>query len=69
VGGTRGTSGESERCLQGFGWEAQREEHWEDLGIGGRMTLRRTLGRYGSMGRTGFGWLKTESNGELLWTQ
>jgi hypothetical protein len=29
-------------------------DHWEDLGVGGRITLRRTLGRYGSMGRTGF---------------
>jgi len=25
-------------------------EHWEDLGIGGRITLTWTLGRYGSMG-------------------
>jgi hypothetical protein len=24
VGGTCGTHGEGERCLQGFGWEAQR---------------------------------------------
>jgi hypothetical protein len=33
-------------------------DHWEDLGIGGRITLRWTLGRQGSMGRTGFGWLR-----------
>jgi hypothetical protein len=38
----------------------------EDLGVGGRITLRRTLGRYGSMGRTGFGWLGIASNGGLL---
>jgi hypothetical protein len=25
-GAGRGTHGEEERCLQGFGWEAQREE-------------------------------------------
>jgi hypothetical protein len=25
-------------------------EHWEDLGVGGRITLRRILGRYVSMG-------------------
>jgi hypothetical protein len=28
-------------------------DHWEDLGVGGRITLRWTLGRQGSMGRTG----------------
>jgi hypothetical protein len=33
-------------------------DHWEDLGIGGRITLKSTLGRYGSMERTGFGWLR-----------
>jgi hypothetical protein len=26
VGGTYGTHGGEERCLQGFGWEARREE-------------------------------------------
>jgi hypothetical protein len=34
-----------------------RKDHWEDLGVGGRITLRRTLGRYESMGRTRFSWL------------
>jgi hypothetical protein len=29
-------------------------DHWEDLGVGGRITLRWTLGRYESMERTGF---------------
>jgi hypothetical protein len=32
-------------------------DHWEDLGVGWRITLRCTLQREGSMGRTGFGWL------------
>jgi hypothetical protein len=26
---------------------------WADLGVGGRITLKWTLGRYESMGRTG----------------
>jgi hypothetical protein len=37
-------------------------DHWEDLGVGGRITF----GRQGSMGRTGFGWLRIGSNGMLL---
>jgi len=35
VGGTCSTHGGEERCLQSFGWEAQRRDHWEDLGVGG----------------------------------
>jgi hypothetical protein len=41
-------------------------DHWEDLGVGGRITLRWTLGRQGSVGRTGFGWLRIRSNGGLF---
>jgi hypothetical protein len=41
VGGTYGTHGGGERCLQDFGWEARRK----DLGVGGMITLRWTLGR------------------------
>jgi hypothetical protein len=44
-------------------------DHWEDLGVGGRITLSWTLGRKGSMGRIGFGWLRIESNGRLLWAR
>jgi hypothetical protein len=41
-------------------------DHREDLGVGGRIKLRWTLGRQGSMGRTGFGWLRVGSSGGLL---
>jgi hypothetical protein len=41
-------------------------DHSEDLGVGGRITLRQTLGRKGSMGRTGFGCLRIGSSGGLL---
>jgi hypothetical protein len=41
-------------------------DNWKDLGVGGRITLRWTLVRFGSMVRTGFGWLKMGFNGGLL---
>jgi hypothetical protein len=41
-------------------------DHWEDLGVSERVTLKWTLGRQGSMGRTGFGWLRIGSSGEFL---
>jgi len=40
--------------------------HWEDPGVGGRITLRWSLERLGSMGRTGFGWLSIGFGGGLL---
>jgi hypothetical protein len=43
--------------------------HWEDLGVGEWITLRWTLWRQGSVGRTGFNWLRIGSSGKLLWTQ
>jgi hypothetical protein len=39
------------------------KDHWEDLVVGGRITLSWTLGREGSMGLTGFGCLKVGSSG------
>jgi hypothetical protein len=59
VGGTCGTHGGGEKCLQGFGWEA-------DLGVGGIIKLGWTLERQGSMGRTAFCWLKLGSSGGLF---
>jgi len=44
----------------------KRRNHWEDLGVGGRITLRLTLGRQGSMERNGFGWLRIGSGCGLL---
>jgi hypothetical protein len=41
-------------------------DHWKDLGIGGRITLRWSLRRQGSMGQTGFGCLRTGDGGGLL---
>jgi hypothetical protein len=41
-------------------------DHWEDLVVGGRIILRWTLGRQGSMDRTGFDWLRVGSVGGLL---
>jgi hypothetical protein len=41
-------------------------DHWKDLGVGRRITLRWNLGRQGSMGQTGFGWFRIGSSGGLL---
>jgi hypothetical protein len=41
-------------------------DYWEDLGVGGRITLSWILGRQGSTGRTGFGRLRIGSGGGLL---
>jgi hypothetical protein len=40
--------------------------HWEDLGVGRRITLRWTLGRKGSMELIAFSWLRIGSSGELV---
>jgi hypothetical protein len=44
-------------------------DHCEDLGVSGRITLRWTLGRQGSMGQTGFCWLRIGSSGGILLTR
>jgi hypothetical protein len=41
-------------------------DHWDDLSVGGRITLRWPLGRSGSMGRLGFGWLRIGSGVGLV---
>jgi hypothetical protein len=41
-------------------------DHRDELGVGGKITLRWTLGRLGSMGQTEFGWLRIGSGGGLL---
>jgi hypothetical protein len=42
---------EKGRVCTGFWFgRRKRRDHWEDLGVGGRVTLRWTLGRLGSMG-------------------
>jgi hypothetical protein len=41
-------------------------DHREDLDVDGRITLRWTLGRQRSIRRTGFGWIRVGSSGEIL---
>jgi len=68
VGSTCGMHGEGRgEVFTGF-WLGgpKRRDHGEDLDIDGRITLRWTLGRYGSMGQTGVGWLRIGSGGGLL---
>jgi hypothetical protein len=42
------------------------KDHWKYLRVGGRITLRWTLGRLESMGRSGFSWLRIGSIGGLV---
>jgi hypothetical protein len=62
--GTHGWRGE---VFTGF-WlgGSKARDHWKDLGVGRRITLKWILGRYGSLGRTGFGWLRIGSSGGIL---
>jgi hypothetical protein len=67
MGGTCGSHGGGEKCFTGFWLGGPKvRDHWEDVGVGGRITLRWTLGRYGSMGRTGFSWLRIGYSGRLV---
>jgi hypothetical protein len=45
------------------------KDHWEDLGVGGKITLKWTLGKYASIMRTGFNWLRIGSSVGLLQTR
>jgi hypothetical protein len=41
-------------------------DHWEVIGVCGRITLSWALGRCESMGRTGYGWLRIGTSGGFL---
>jgi hypothetical protein len=51
MGGTCGTHGGGGEVFTGF-WlgDLKVRDHWEDLGVGGTITLSWTLGRQGSRG-------------------
>jgi hypothetical protein len=62
VGWTCGTNGARIELFTKFWLGGPNvRDHWEDLGVGGRITLRWTSGGQGSMGRTGFSWLRIGS--------
>jgi hypothetical protein len=44
-------------------------DHWEDLGVDGRITLRWILGKQGLGMWIGFIWLSIGTGGELLGTR
>jgi hypothetical protein len=45
VGGSCSTHGEERIIYRVLVGRPEGKRHWEDLGVGGRITLRRTLGR------------------------
>jgi hypothetical protein len=44
----------------------KKRDHWEDLGVDGRITLRWILGKAGGKVWTGCIWLRIETSGGLL---
>jgi hypothetical protein len=66
VDGTCGTHVGGEMCTWFWLGDPKGRDNWEDVGVGRRITLRWILGRQGSMGRNGFGWLRIRSGGRLL---
>jgi hypothetical protein len=53
--------GEGEMCTGFCLGSPKVRDHWDDLGLDGKITLSWTLGRWGPMGRTGFDWLRIGS--------
>jgi hypothetical protein len=58
--------GEGRSVYRVLGGRPESKNHWEGLVIYGKITFIWTLESYGSMGRTGFVWLRIGSNGGLL---
>jgi len=54
MGGSWSTYGGEEECIQGFGGEAGEKEHFVDLGVDGRIVLRRIFGKWDVGVCTGF---------------
>jgi hypothetical protein len=57
MGGISGSHGGGEGCLGFWLGVLKGSDHWEGLGVVGRIKFTWTLGRERSMRQTGFGWL------------
>jgi len=58
------THGRGDKVFTGFySGGPKGRDHWEDQGVGWRITLRWAVRRQGSIGRNWYGWLRIESNG------
>jgi hypothetical protein len=66
LGWTRGTLGDGRGVYRVWLGGLKARDHWEDLGVVWSITLKWTLGRWVSVGLTGFKWLTVGSSGGLL---
>jgi hypothetical protein len=66
VGGTCDTHGKGRGVYRVLVGRPEGKRPLEDVGAGGRITRRWTLGKQLSMGRGGFGWLRIGSSGGIF---
>jgi len=66
MGGTCGTYGVEERCIQGFGGKTRGKETWEAIIVDGRIILKWISKKLGARVCTGSMWLKLGATGRLM---
>jgi hypothetical protein len=66
MGGTCGTYGVEERCIQGIGGKKPGKETWKAVNVDGRIILNWILKKVNGRAWTGSMWLKIGAAGRLL---
>jgi hypothetical protein len=67
LGGACSRYGGQERCIQGFGGgDLMERDHFEDIGIDGRIILRWIFKKWDGEAWTGLTWLRIRILGRLL---
>ena len=66
MGGACGAYGGGERRAQGFGGKPERNNHWGDPDVDGRIILRWNCGKWEGVVGTGWSWLRIGTGGGHL---